>query len=407
MPIKASPYFSANEHCRRWLEQFPPVDRNVARQLVDGLQLVSHAEFELGIRSCIDEIREKTKARVLPVLTIDECAARRDTRDSSQLEKRQPADSSDHLAYILENIQRITGGKVLANPTVDSMRLQRVKHVVIVDDLVGTGKRLAKYWKKRFPPSVKSWISLKYTQIWVVAYAATEVGIAAATRAAKPLAREKFVTATAVVPRNNKNDRVVIALCAKYASRTSKPLAPLGFGNGATNIVFAHSCPNNAPAILWANGPKWRALFPDRGIPTEVAGEFERCRPHALGDELWTSGQYKLALKMVESVESGSVDPDNLYLIAMIGLISRKKRLDMLFLAKKMRLPLRRVRDLLKLARCMGLVDISNKATAFAHDLLAHTRVENSKPMRRKVERAKEIYYPDSCGGYGRLSKAG
>ena len=39
-------------------------------------------------------------------------------------------------------------------------------------------------------------------------------------------------------------------------------------------MVFAHGCPDNVPAILWAESRKWAPLFPNRAVPTQLASLF-------------------------------------------------------------------------------------------------------------------------------------
>ena len=56
------------------------------------------------------------------------------------------------------------------HPTLNSMRAQRMKNVVLVEDFIGTGRRIATYLRDAMEPTLKSWISYKWTRLWIVSY---------------------------------------------------------------------------------------------------------------------------------------------------------------------------------------------------------------------------------------------
>lgn len=115
-------------------------------------------------------------------------------------------------------------------------------------------------------PTIMSWMSRSDIRINVVAYAGT-------IRGRDSVKRHPKVDQVSVAFPLSSGSRTwsrweadeVTRICRKYASRTSRGGAPLGYRDAFTLTVFEHKCPNTAPAILWA-GKKgsWKALFAKR-----------------------------------------------------------------------------------------------------------------------------------------------
>lgn len=394
---------SDNPLCRQWIGQFRASDRPVAREILDQLLLVSTRQFENGLRACISEIASRSASKRLAVLTITEApAAHFSSRKTTP--KRQPATSEGRIAQLLENMARSADVRIRANPTIESMRTEKVRHVVLVDDVVGTGQRVVDYWKNRFPKTIKSWISLKYVTLWLVAYSAEDAGVRFVRSKIRALERDNIVTSIPISP--HRLTAPARAVCSAYGARTSKPNAALGFGESSSLVVFEHGCPNNCPAILWVSGEVWRPLFPDRGIPSGLTMEFGVKRRAPLADSLWASGQHKMAIALLDQLERGLVATEYWELAVFVGLQRRRKRLDLLWLAKRMRISRSELSAVVHRAVELKLYDPAiGRLTTFARDLADAIRSSRPRDERQRgLPTRVNPYYPLSCGGHRRFS---
>src|SRR6185312_773374 len=131
-----------------WLRQFAIVDQQVARQLLRRLDLVSQSDFEQRIQALLEAVFAKAPRENFALLTVSEPPP---TVFNDDRARRVPGSSTDRIKHIIENLERVYGPRVRANPTVESMRADRVKNVILVEDLVGSGDRITGFWRERAP----------------------------------------------------------------------------------------------------------------------------------------------------------------------------------------------------------------------------------------------------------------
>jgi hypothetical protein len=192
------------------------------------------------------------------------------------------------------------------------MRAERIKHMVLVEDFIGSGTRISSFLQKRMHPSIKSWISYGWIKLWIVAYSGLTDGVWAIRACGYKLSEDSF---RFVIPPSYARahfDEAMLEFCVRNSWRTNRSKIPLGFGNGATNLIFEHGCPNNAPVVLWSpgkrlppRGEKFQPLFPNRGIPTELRQAFGAPTPQVAPEILWNAGQYRLALSLLQEKRDG------------------------------------------------------------------------------------------------------
>jgi hypothetical protein len=75
--------------------------------------------------------------------------------------KAAKSGSEGRVGHLLENLQRLNSRRFVVNPTIKQMKTQKIKHIVLVDDLIGSGTRLLNFWKQYnidTQGAVKSWI---------------------------------------------------------------------------------------------------------------------------------------------------------------------------------------------------------------------------------------------------------
>lgn len=387
-----------------WLSQFHVIDGQIARQLLRRLNLVSQSDFDQRIQTLVESIFARAPRENFALLTVSEPPPEAFEQDK---ERRIPGSSTDRIKHIIENLSRIHGDRIRANPTVESMRNDRVRNVILVEDFIGTGDRITGYWRDRAPKSVKSWISYGWTRLWVASYAAMDEG-RIAMRRAMPINDSHIAT---VVPARHEKlglTEPMAWVARKYGERLAGRHWR-GYGGGGGLTVFQHGCPNNTPAILWCARGKFRPLFPDRGVPTDLQKSFGQFNAQAIAEDLWTFGQYRLALALLDRQPIRDTTPQRVQLSIALGLASAFGRWDDHRLQTQMMMPIGDIHKLRIDAYRLNLIDKSDHSpTAFARALLdrmrrAPTPRPYSKPvLATKLPQLGDLYYPDSSGGVAR-----
>lgn len=380
-----------------WLKQFDIVDREVARQLLRRLTLVSQSDFEKNLQSTIEDVINRIGKENAALLSITEPPNSHDPEGV----RRIPGSSSDRVKHLIENLSRIHGDRVRANPTVQSMRAERVRNIILVEDFIGSGDRILGYWRDEISPSIKSWVSFGWTKIWIVSYATLASGFRALRRTI-PITEDRIFRVLPEADRLLQLTPPMLALAEKYG-RKLRGHGWAGYSGGGGALVFQHGCPNNAPAILWAKVGRYCPLFPNRGIPTGLQACFGEFNYHATAEVLWTFRQYRLALVFVGDLKTRRADQAELLLALALGLASSFGRWDDAKLQTQLMLPRADIEQLKHKAYELYLIDNQNhRLTAFAVDLLAKLKANRSQ-KKKKVKVAlpslQDLYYPDTCGG--------
>lgn len=391
-------------HAQAWLQNYEVVDQQIARQLLRRLNLVSQSEFEQRVQALVEDILARAPRENFALLTVSEPPP--ETFVEGQV-RRIPGSSADRVKHIIENLHRVHGDRVRANPTVESMRSDRVRNVVLVEDFIGSGDRITGYWRNRAPRSVKSWISYGWTRLWVASYAVMDSGRFAMSRV-MPVDDSRIAT---VIPTRHGVLGLtdpMLHVAKKYGQRLAGRNW-CGYSGGRGMTVFQHGCPNNTPAILWRAGPKFKPLFPDQGVPPDLQRSFGKFNTAAAAEDLWSFQQYRLALALLDRRPSREVTPEQIQLAIALGLASSYGRWDDARLQTQMMVPIGHVEALRVDAYRLNLIDKSDhRPTAFGHALLEAMRTPATPRRRRYSARAsslsklEDLYYPVTSGGVAR-----
>lgn len=381
---------------KEWLLQFDAVDRQIARQMLRRLVLVSTSDFEQRLQSLICSIVDQAPKENFALLSVPEPPPSFDDAGT----RRIPGSSADRVKHILENLGRLYGPRVRPNPTIDSMRAERIRNILLVEDLVGSGNRITGYWKEQANKSIKSWISYGWTKLWVCAYAAMDEGRRAILRRL-PVDAARLQT---VVP--ERHPRLTLTepmrwVAEKYG-RKLRGDAWWGYSGGGSNLIFQHGCPNNAPAILWVSTSRFKALFPDRGVPPALQSSFGAFNALAAAEDLWDFRQYRLALSILHRIASGRGASAEIKLAIALGLAASYGRWDDARLQTQLMLPIGEIAALRSSAYRLGLIDTSDhRLTPFGRDALTQLRRHPHGRSRKATALPKlsDLYYPQSCGG--------
>jgi hypothetical protein len=399
MAALATP-FEESPQALAWLRQFAAVDREVARQYLRSLRLVSESEFDREVQLQLEAVLNGAPAENFALFSVTEPP----NPFVATGGRRTAGSSADRVKHLIENTTRVHGSRVSGNPTVESMRAQRIRNIVIVEDFIGSGKRVTDFWRELMSSSVKSWISLGWTKVWLVTYAGFEEGLRTAVRRIGGLKRDRIRTVL-----NPASTRLGLTgpmrdVFSRYGAAARNRTAGLGFGEGGCSIVFQHGCPNNSPLVLWEGTRRFRPLFPDRGIPATLHEYFEQPPRLERTELLWDQKQYMLALSLLKDIKQGSPNLDHWEFVVALGLSSRHSGWDDEWLSQRMRVSIPTIERLRRSAYSLNMIDTSShKVTHFGHEFLVLLRRSVSPrpaiPKRaRALPKLNDMYYPDSCG---------
>ncbi len=429
MPQKLAEHPKAIE----WLKQFNSRHVHIARFLLDLLKLVPTDEFERTIRMQISDICRETDGRiaVFPVDKGDALEERvlefrlaKALRNASTdpvangqeivkriIEARIPLrrnhfSSAHRIGHLLESIKGEFPRRISVAPTLSSMRAERVKHVVLIDDLVATGKSICEYWKAWASPSLRSWLSRGQCSLWIVAYAGHAEGLGEATKRLTYIADERIRLQVRLPPTCELWPDAILNACSDYGLRTGKSGASRGFRGVMSPIIFQYRCPNSTAAILWDSSNKgWRAIFPNRSIPLELLDCFDADSESTRHAEiLWKSGQYQLALNILEDLKIHGRCRSYQILLTFLGLLARNFRREQL--SKIMLLSDAKVAELFQASSQFGLLTSEGRLTEYGKDLLERSR-RTFLVQRMRIQpnqEATQFYYPKQFLGVRRKS---
>ena len=316
-----------------WLEGFAREDREAARDMVRGLTIISFSDFKHEIEQLIYSQSRQVEGPIALFNVREASHVRSDQAhpnfiDSDLVPRCKPIGSEGHMASIITGVVRSDKGKFFSQPDIESMRQSRCSLIVLVDDLIASGKRVSEYIETLLKkPSLRSWVSLEYTRFHVITFAGLDTGVRRIQRLkCRPRVFSVIECPSFMrLPWKQERRTAVRNLAEKYASKTSWRNIPLGYDRCMVSLVFEHGCPNNAPPILWAEGRKpdaWHPLFPNRvfthQLPDVFPPEIARGDPRSALIEV---GQQRLA----HTVDQPSLKADK-HRLVLLGLIAKGQR---------------------------------------------------------------------------------
>ena len=412
MVTQTPQFLDETEVAQRWLHQFSDVDRSTAKLLLDSLLLVDSQRFErtlnLLIRRAIERHGGTSATALFSVLPRDameqvpiipsedfenlapenrHLIPRRSVY-FPQLDRDRPnaagiaanKGSEATVATLLRDIaQHLGSSRVLDHPSIHSMRSTKCHLAILADDIVGSGDR-ASHFIDAFcrNKSIRSWISLGYIRIVVVAYAGTQSGV---TRL-KKMRGVVDVIVRALLPRGRSfwtdaQRRHVEALCKNYGNRTSRSSLALGYKNALTCLVFQHKCPNTVPAIVWSarKSPPWHPLFTNRP---------------AFGDSIWPMATRPRT--RVHAILRSAADPNRELRMMTLLAVARRRR-SMVALADFLEVDSEQATSLLHECQVSGWVDSNCVLTHRGLRELQYAR-EQGLAKSSRLPLKPDPYYP-------------
>lgn len=340
------------ERGKLWLNQFDPLDQEVASALANNLTLISHNEFERNLTLKMAQVAESisgpvaffamremvprkpvVKARSIHeqvyVATPFYQQVKTASNEVSIIPLGETADigSEGRVASIIRQFCKRNKEAYLNHPTLECLRSTKCKAIVCVDDFIGSGNRgidfLDAFWMER---SIVSWHSYKLIEFHVIAYSGVEMGIniIGAHKSSPIVHIYRDAPTFNSLPWSKEKREDLFKLCEKYGRRANKRKRHmwLGYKNTMCALVFEHGCPNNVPAILVEETSTWRGLFPNRTISDTTFSIFPNEIPRQSQINILDDiGQKKLAKsrKLIRRGEIGKI------MLVILALISKGK----------------------------------------------------------------------------------
>lgn len=250
---------------KAWLAQFDLEDQENAARLLSALTLVSHSAFERALKSLIlsEAARIAGPVALYATRELDEGISYYEAMANPN-DPMAPLDavsrdadlgSEARIAAIIRNLCKSDPEKLLNHPSLEMLRATRAKTIIVVDDIVGSGKRTANFIKEMWrSKSVISWHSRHKIKFVALAYTATRIGIGqvCGLKCKLKVALVRDCPTFSDIPWHDDIEVAIRALCNHYGRQTSRPGMRLGFKKTMAALIFEHGCPNNAPSILWA-----------------------------------------------------------------------------------------------------------------------------------------------------------
>ncbi|CAB3913727.1 phosphoribosyltransferase-like protein [Achromobacter deleyi] len=355
----------------KWLSQFEVPDTYLAEHMLHRLRYVSFGEQEKWLQESVGNLVEDITQRDGRVgIAIFPVAKPFINEFNKNKEKKAPNDSGGRIAHSLTNLMRNMPEYVELTPRMDSMKKRRVRHIVFVDDFIGTGDRFIKSWATMVSPSIKAWCSRGWCKVWLLSFAAHQSGVSRVVHRIRPIVKERvrpYITIDESMFWKNGAMRTVLW---KYGKDLGSARQVMGYGKLASPVIFQHGCPNNVPLIFWVRGnskQKWAPLFPNRSVSTGVYPLFEHdWALNALPEELWMTKCYEAAVNVLDRL---SDHKESHQLLLTVSLLAKKSSLDTIrsiIIASDDEFD-----GLLSKVRDGGLIDKNNELTRFGRDVLA------------------------------------
>jgi len=405
-----------NRESEFWLEQFKEADKAVAAELLKKFKFVSGGDFSADLSHLLDtKLPAKEKCALFverelpsvkggePIQMYKEIEIFRGNGlpkrlramgaalpvVSSPRNDKQDIGSEGTVATLVSGFARRARSRFVVHPSANEARKSKIRHIVVVTDFLGSGKRvsrmLSSLWKVR---SVKSWSSSKLVKVkfWVFAYSATSLGKKCVQKhRTSPNVHIVSSCPTIFNMFSGEMTESVRGLCEDYAPKNTDGL---GYGGAGALIAFAHSCPNNAPAIFHKGS---MALFPSRDTYefSIAMSELAQLDPILLAlDSLGV----KIYANAPAFIKSSNQQKQMIIFLAAI----RKKHRHVESLSAVTGMHLREIAAAESCALKNRLIDGNRRLTSAAFSLLRKLNVSGTSSSPAPSQIKKQCYYPSS-----------
>lgn len=271
---------SRTEEGQQWLRQFAPEDQAMATLLLDSLILVDQADFERGMEKALDDFARAHSGKIALYSAVERPEDRSKTFFPAAItvlnKTRMPENyaapsdtgSEGYLWHFCRDYARKNRGQIFSHPGLEELRVNKVRWIVCLDDIIGSGNRMKEFIEWLYEDkTIRSWHSFGWLKIAVISYACSSVG-------GKVFENNRIVSDVISCQNlsygrdiwSDQERHAIEQLCHKYAKRY-KLGQPLGYKEAFSTILFSHGSPNTNPSILYKSWNGWESLVSRIGRP--------------------------------------------------------------------------------------------------------------------------------------------
>lgn len=387
------------DHVNIWLDQFEFQDRYLAKYLVSKMRYVGFEELETWLQTGLDRLISEINANNKEAIAIFPVSKPFIHNFNKEKEPKPANDSAGRIAHSLKNIERRLPNHIELTPRLESMRAKKVRHIIFVDDFIGTGDRFIKSWQQTVSRTIKSWCARGWCKIWILTFAGHESGISNIINRIGSIDKTRVRINLRIEKSFIAEHQALLFLIAKYGLNRYGKRGAYGYGKLLSPLIFQHGCPNNVPSIFWSKVTgknKWAPLFPERSIPTELYPLFSTdLSSFSSAEDVWMVGNYRLAIQMIEKLHDYH---GNHHLMVILAMLAKNKEISKI---KNVMILSEEEFAVISLELTKyGLIDTNNKITNFGKEILV--RGKKDKPVITKVYEHKGNFYPATFLGFQR-----
>ena len=355
---------------RRFIDAFDNPDRSLAAFLLDSLKLVDEQSFISGLAATIEGLLTLLEGPIalVPVGELPDGG-----------ESPISYESVDSRTIVTSAARRVykTNDNVLQGWDLKTLRANRVRNLVFLDDFVASGqslRRSIRRWKS--DRTVRSWLSGGYIQIHAVAYAATTRGLTQCKKdEIEPVVVDASCDLVAAARRSTEYTlEEARRLIRSYGIQKSR-----GHGRAEGLMVIHHTVPNSLPSVFTQNrsqsGRVWPQLFNRDSY--QIAPDLEALFPYSP-----STPAFDLGLRHIPFMSANWARKQSRLQIEL--LVAARLAFHESMSAKGIAVAIdvngERVSELLGLAHHLGLSD-SKQLSRELRIASSHTAHERSNPL--------------------------
>jgi len=302
-----------SQEIAKWLDQFSMTHRPLAESMLLHLRFVSRDEYSNWFRTTVDSIDSASPLALFAVRKLEgqggQVTAYFDYHGNPVVRPPQSLGSEDLVYSLISNIVRSDSSRFLDHPDLGRMRDEKVRHIVLIDDSIGSGDRVAGFLSSMMQSkTLLSWWSYGLIRFTIVSYARTREGEKMIVRSMVgsnhpnrkyPKSRKMHFESEWVYSGADMKSRWgsrygdILYLCDSVTKVRRK--FRRGYGEVMATVVFYHSVPNNIPGVFFYKSNGWNPLFPGRALPDWIISLLEE-EEQCTDSDAWTG----LATEMIE-----------------------------------------------------------------------------------------------------------
>ncbi len=251
-PIKISV-----EHAIKWVMQFDAEDQQLAVRILEQIQVLGSKEVRDALEVAHAKLERMVSEKGAPIKGHNTLFAG----------IGNAAKSGGLIAYHYRVAVDIPESDFFSNEEEKSLDLSKIENIVLVDDVIGTGKTITKEVTRI---AEEIYTLSKTRNVFVLTVTGYEEGIqyitnetgASVVCALEYTAKDTVSNLDAEFYKEMPvSDRgVSLERIKRYCRSISR--SELGFGGVGGLLVFDHNTPNTTLPIIWHSGKGWLPLFP-------------------------------------------------------------------------------------------------------------------------------------------------